>query len=75
MSVGSRIAVNRIPYITPRQNHAAPKAWSIDVDTAIGDRSETAYWIEQWSSPEGLEKIRVSSSRLFPYRSSVSEIV
>jgi membrane-bound lytic murein transglycosylase D len=75
MSVGSRVAMDRIPYKIPRQNHAAPKAWSIDVDTAIGDRSETAYWIEQWSSPEGLEKLRVSSSRLFPYRSSVSEIV
>lgn len=75
MSVGSRVALDRIPYKVPRQNHAAPKAWSIDVETAIGHRSEAAYWIEQWSSPEGLEKLKASSSRLFPFRLPVSEIV
>jgi len=62
-------------YRRPLQNHAPPKAWSIDIDTLIGAHPEIAEWVAHWTTTVGLNKIRLSHERLFEYRRSVNAII
>jgi membrane-bound lytic murein transglycosylase D len=62
-------------YMTPRQNQSAEKAWSIDIADDLINRPELSYWIEQWSSPDGLLKLNTAFSRSFAYRIPVDDII
>jgi len=68
-------SVHVVNYRMPLQNHAPQKAWSIDIDKAIGARPEIAEWIAHWTKSEGLNKIRLSNERLFEYRRPVNAII
>ena len=64
-----------VNYLPPRQNHTAPKAWSVNVSGGIDERAEVAYWIDRWRSEEGLVKLRIAAERVFTYRKEVDAIL
>ncbi len=74
-TIGSSKLPYTAPYLPARQNHAAPKAWSIDFNTLIESRQEFTYWLEQWTSAEGVGKLEVSLNRVFEFRTAVDTII
>lgn len=62
-------------FIQAKQGHAGEKSWSEGIERALEMRPEIAYWIKNWLSEEGREKIRLSRKRMFPYRSEVDSIL
>lgn len=63
------------PFLTPQQSHMAAKAWSIDLGEAVESRPDIAFWIDKWSSPEGLQKLSIAESRAFDYRLPVNSVI
>ncbi len=63
------------PFQECLQNQSLRKAWSIDVDSAIGERPEFSFWLDKWNTPEGRRKIGISMDRLFEFRKPVDNII
>jgi len=73
--VGDSSALYNRTFLANLQNQSVKKAWSIDVDSAIGSRPEFLFWLDKWKSPEGRRKIEISMARLFEFRKPVDNII
>jgi len=73
--VGDSSALYNRPFLNSLQNQSVKKAWSIDVDSAIGSRPEFLFWLDKWKTPEGRRKIETSMARLFEFRKPVDNII
>ena len=58
-----------------RQTHNARNAWTFQLNKNIIRRPELLYWMEHWSSPQGLLKLKIALERWHPYRHSVQKIL
>ncbi len=59
---------------SPRQNQCAYKAWTINPEEFM-HRREVEFWIEKWSSPDGLKRLNGAAQRYFPFRCNVEELM
>jgi len=63
------------PYLPNRQNQSVEKAWSVNIQSAIGNRAEFNFWFDKWNNPEGHMKLKISMDRFFNFRKPVSSIM
>ena len=74
-NIGNNTSSFIMPWLPVRQNQSAAKAWSVDIESAIGLRPEYTFWFDKWNSDNGRKKIRISLERFFEFRKPVYRII